>query len=275
MFAMSLPESGTILSIATDALRQEQQRLELEQAVANIDSLREIGLHPILESGFFDAGLGVLRERPYPGTWMHRPGKRSIVPTLTERDRCDIVLTDHAGQSIADEPTQRRAGLEDDLLSKDTLFADPAHRVAPAAKRRPRAPRKAAAPDPAVTAPAADLVAPDDAYWLEVKLVGQFCTSRGIPGPNRSYGVELTSAVYEDCQKLAADPVILRGGLLLVVYAQDQRTAEHDLLAGVHGAWSRGASSRSPMLDGFRLVDRIGNQWCCVGLIERQAGASR
>ena len=273
------------MDLAASSLRVEQQRLEAEQAVSNIDALSELGIHPILESGFFDAGYGVLRERPYPGLWMGRPGKRSIVPTLTERERCDLVITELPSQILRDDPTQRRAGLQDDLLAAGTLFSDPAHRIAPVVKKKrtkqaarlpsgqqPAAPPSLPAPPPSLPAPLFDLpISPDDAFWLEVKVIGQFTISRGITCPNRSYATELVTAVYSDCFKLASDPVILRGGLLLILHAQDQRTARHDLDIAIQQAWSRGSSCRTPLVDGFPLNDRIGNTWATVALIERPA----
>ena len=277
-----LPDSGTILDLAASALRAEQQRLEAEQAVSNIDALSELCYHPILESGFFEAGYGVLRERPYPGLWMGRPGKRSIVPTLTERERCDLVITELPNQILSDDPTQRREGLQDDLLAAGTLFSDPAHRIAPVVRKK-RTKQAASPPSshPSSHQPAAppslptlplDLpISPDDAFWLEVKVIGQFTISRGITCPNRSYSTELVTAIYSDCFKLASDRIILRGGLLLILHAQDQRTARHDLDIAVQQAWSRGSSCRTPLVDGFPLNDRIGNTWATVALIERPA----
>ncbi len=269
-----LPDSGTILDLAASALRAEQQRLEAEQAVANIDSLRELGLHPILESGFFDAGYGVLRERPYPGLWMSHLGKHPVVPTLTQRERCDLVITELPSQVLRDDPTQRRDGLQDDLLAAGTLFSDPAHRITPIVRKKRT--KAAATTKPKAPAPQPHLspdqpISPDEAFWLEVKVVGQFTISRGITCPNRSYSTELVTAVYSDCYKLASDPIILRGGLLLILHAQDHRTARHDLDVAIQQAWSRGSTCRTPLVDGFPLSDRIGNTWATIALIERPA----
>ena len=72
-----------------------------------------------------------------------------------------------------------------------------------------------------------DAVGLQDAFWLEVKVVGQF-----IPeGPNANYSSQLLSAAREDVRKLSRDQGIVHSGLLIVLFAEDEQIARHDLAA--------------------------------------------
>jgi hypothetical protein len=107
--------------------------------------------------------------------------------------------------------------------------------------------------------PAVDL---EDAYWLEVKTVAQF----EIGGPARHYSKELLSPVVSDIKKLWTDGIIRYAGLLLVLFAQDQFVADHDIAAWHRKCMDRGFPVAPPALRGFRVTDRIGNGYCAVAL---------
>jgi len=107
--------------------------------------------------------------------------------------------------------------------------------------------------------PAAD---PADAYWLEIKTVAQYETT----GPFARYTAELLSAVTADIKKIYSDDQIVSGGLLLVLFTADQRTAEHDLAEWHRRCIDRGYPAAPPAIRGLPITDRIGNTWCAVAV---------
>ena len=113
-----------------------------------------------------------------------------------------------------------------------------------------------------------EVVESQDAYWLEVKAVGQYCYSLGVPGPNSAYGSELVRGVCADVRKLRDDRGIVRCGVLLVLFAADGFVAENDLTILAHKCLDRGLPIRSPMRERVVIADRIGNGVCEVCLIE-------
>lgn len=250
-----------ILSSLVAALRDEHARLTHEQAVHNIDALDEVALHPILAAGLSREGWGVLREQPYPAEWRAKPGRRSrALPDESQRMRCDLVLTAKPGQSLADPLCDQRAMLEDLKQAERTLFAPIAEaRAARAVNGALGAGR---------TAAALRAIPPDEACWLELKVVGQFAPIAGVPGPNPQYGSALVSAVMADLRKLAADPAIIRGALALVLFTRDEATARHDLRVVSEKCIARGALSSLPRVMGTPILDRIGNAHCTVAMFE-------
>jgi len=107
--------------------------------------------------------------------------------------------------------------------------------------------------------PAAD---PQQAYWLEIKTVAQFETS----GPFRRYSSELLATVTRDIKKIWGDPMIRHGGLLLVLFTQNQHVAEHDLDVWHRRCLDRGFPVGVPAIRGFAMTDRIGNGWCAIAV---------
>jgi len=229
---VSVWDAQRLVEIVADGLADASRRSRLEQAVRGIDACSEVDLHPLLAASLEQAGFGVLREHPYPGD-VARRRKRP------ERERCDLVLTAQCGLGVADPVAE--------LLQKDraagTLFE-----------------HAAAEPD------RAGLTAPEDAFWMEVKAVGQFTYTQGVPGPNAAYSSELTGALTMDLAKLSREPAVRWGGLLLVMFTDEQRTAEHDLNVALHRALDKGVQMRPPRSAGFEIPDRIGNRWCEVAL---------
>jgi hypothetical protein len=76
-------------------LKRAAEAVELEQAVRGLDSLSELGLHPVLHQGLRDAGYGVHPEQRYP----RDRGRRR----RSEGSRCDIVLTPEGRPLVGDE----------------------------------------------------------------------------------------------------------------------------------------------------------------------------
>lgn len=218
---------------AARGLRARAAELDLEQAVRGIDALAEVELHPFLRDGLASAGFGVLMEQPYPGEPLRRPLHR-------ERERCDLVVVppELAGVGLADPVVELRRS---DELER-TLFAS----LAP---ERPVG------------------IAPSDAFWMEVKSVGQFAFSGGIPVANATYASELVRGPATDAAKLSRDPLIQHAGVLLVHFTADERTASHDLGVLIHRCLDRDLPVCEPVIARFGFTDRIGNSLCSVSLI--------
>jgi len=229
--------AAEIASIARNALRAAADALDHEQAVHGLDALTEVELHAILADGFAEAGIGILRERPFPG----EPAER---PPDPQRERCDLVL----------------------LPSSDAMLQDPLETI----RERDRAAGTLFEQLAREDAPDAAAIGPDQACWIEVKTVGQFTYVEGVPGPNRRYASELM-ACRRDLVKLARDRFIECGGLLLVLLTADEPTARHDLSAFLHRALDRGIEFGSPEIEGFGITDRIGNAHATITLVPIRA----
>ena len=105
-------------------------------------------------------------------------------------------------------------------------------------------------------------VDPQAAYWLEIKTVAQHETS----GPFKRYSAELLAPVAKDVKKIWSDGVIQHGGLLLVLFTEDQITAEHDLATWHERCLRKGFPVGPPAVRGLPLTDRIGNRWCTAAV---------
>lgn len=234
--------AAEIVEAAHGALMEREGELGREQAVYGLDALDEVELHPILARGLEQGGWGVLREVPYP-----TETSRRVLPR--ERRRCDLVLTPGAGESLLDPLVERRRR----LAAQGTLFESLATQPGPG-------------------------IDPADAYWLEVKAVGQVAFVRGVPGPNAAYSSLLTSSLSKDLRKLG-DQVRLgrdegdnaslaRCGLLLVLFTLDEATARHDLRTAMHRCADDGALARAPEVRVGPIRDRVGNACCACALVE-------
>jgi hypothetical protein len=238
-----------LAEIVRDGLAERERRLREEQAVYGLDSLRELDLHPILAESILASGLGVWRERAYPsmvGTPGARPGKSA-------RDRCDLVLTPSPDITLADPIEAHRE--QDWLLGKGTrehtpsLFADLSTPPFPTPKPRLRE------------------IPPDEAAWVEIKVVAQFAFTHGVPGPNSAYSSELTGSLARDLSKLKSEPLVRHGAVMLVLFTQDERTAEHDVSIALHRCLDRDCRFRSPHAARFPMLDRAGNALCTIVII--------
>lgn len=251
-------QTDLLIEAALSGIVRREQSLADEHAVHGLDSLEETAWHPLLAAAFGEAGFGVLREQPYPHEWRVKRGRRGRraddVPEPRDRLRCDLVLTPAHGQKLADPLVVERAAVTTRRAIEGTLFeADAARHEAHA---------RAAA-----TADAAARIAPEDAYWLEVKLVAQHAYSAGIPGPNRSYASELRRTAG-DLKKLDEDERIRFGGLLVITFTHDEGVARHDLTELLHLCLDRELSIASPAMRFAPIRERIGNHVCGLCLIE-------
>jgi hypothetical protein len=223
-----------VLDCTLAALQSREAALRTEQAVRGLDALREVELHPLIAEAFGAAGLGVFAEQPYPVPPSRR-AKRS------QRERCDLVLTPSPDLRIRDEVDMARtfdAGL-------GTLFEP----LAPALAR------------------GTGQIDPEEAFWIEVKTVGQFTYTHGVPEPNGAYGAELRGALH-DLTKLEEDAVIRSAALLLVLFAASPEVASHDGGVIAARALEKGLPLASRLEGGFPVLDRIGNRWCSVQVFE-------
>ena len=107
-----------------------------------------------------------------------------------------------------------------------------------------------------------DAVDPEDAFWMEVKVVHQFTTE----GPNGRYAPQLMSVVRGDLSKLAKDPAILHAGLLVVVFAADEEVAEHDLRIWYERCMDRTLPLAFPSMRMIPITNRLGNGVCALAL---------
>lgn len=107
-----------------------------------------------------------------------------------------------------------------------------------------------------------DAVPLDEACWLEVKTVPQHLAE----GPNDRYAAELLQPLRRDVRKLAADRGIRHRALVLVLFTDDESTAQHDLAAWERQAIDRGLSFAPPCVRHLAIVDRIGNRTCTVAV---------
>ncbi|MGD0771064.1 MAG: hypothetical protein ABSB42_23000 [Tepidisphaeraceae bacterium] len=109
----------------------------------------------------------------------------------------------------------------------------------------------------------ANLAAPEEALWLEVKIAYQF-REGGIR--HGGYGGQWRNAVVDDLRKMEAEPRILEAGLLLVVFNESAVVLEKDL------ELFENILARKEVLAGFRqvrsveILDRIGHRLCTVAL---------
>jgi len=222
-------------------LQRFARALDLEQSVRGLDALAELELHPLVRAGLAGAGFGILAEQPYPGLPERRPLHR-------ERERCDVVVLP--------------AGIEPDFGIADAVeavaMADRLAATLFAAVARPEVPRG---------------IPPGDAFWIEVKSVGQFAFVNGVPVPNVAYASELVRGPAFDAAKLSRDRRIEHAGVLLVLFTDDERTAAHDLGVMVHRCLDRDLPVCEPVTERFGITDRIGNRVCSVSLVRvRHAG---
>ncbi|MFG0305807.1 MAG: hypothetical protein ACF8Q5_06295 [Phycisphaerales bacterium JB040] len=222
-----------VLDTAVRALAAQEGLYAAEQAVYGLDSLEEVGLHPVLASGFEGGGFGVLRERVYPGEVERRSRKSA-------RERCDLVLLEEAGSRLMD-PVEELLSLD---AASGTLFAPVAESMVPVE----------------------GVVEVGEAYWLEVKCVGQFGVGRGAAGPNRQYASLLTGGPARDVVKIAREPMINTGGVLVVLFGEDEATVEHDLVR----MWESMLGADLPVgalrMGSTRIQDRVGHSVAGVGL---------
>lgn len=216
------------------AMHKVAKAFDAERAVHGLDALDEIALHPILENALASGNMGVHREFPYPSPTKLRPDRR-------ERERCDFVLTQDPDAPPADPVRERK----DQDMALGTLFAPLADAIPSGEKTTPL----------------------DACSWLEVKVVGQFTYTEGVPGPSRTYTSQLTQGPAADVKKLARDALIIHAGVLVILFAADDRTAQHDVGVMVDKMLDRDLPISSPVIESFPINDRIGNAVCTLVMV--------
>jgi len=221
-----------IIERCLGSLRAHADALDREQAVRGLDACCEVDLHAILARA---ADLRVWREQGYPSDILND----TSLALPRDRRRCDLVLGPPNALALEDPLDRARDAAE----QADSLFA-------------------ASLPD--LQTPTTTLC-PEDAYWLEVKLTGQWVLGEGEARPNPAYAADLGSA-GSDLPKLAGDPRIHACGLLLILFSADEATARHDLALAAHRWLDLGYPVRSPMIRSFPIQDRIGNARCTLCL---------
>lgn len=248
-----------ILDAASDAITHRERELRDEHAVYGLDALEELGLHPIICAGLHNSGLGVLREQPYPHEWTNTTRERvdlatgEVLPALPQRRdrlRCDCVLTPHINSILGDPLLLEKHTRAHRARVKGTLFESVAIDEPPA----PASPHQ---------------IAPEDAFWLEVKVVSQFdfATAGGAAGPSSTYSSSLVRGVVSDLKKLSSDSRIQCGGLLLVLFTATFEVSRHDLPIVLHKCLDRSLPITSPLAREIPIQDRIGNGACTLALI--------
>lgn len=267
-----------ILEALAAALEQREADLRDEHAVHGLDALREVELHALLAAAFADSPFGVLREQPYPHEWRRkrRGGGNALIepspsPAHDLQSEADLVLA-QADPNTGELPDPRDRMRCDLVLTplRNLKLGDPLALVKSTRARKQQAAGtlfaavEAAEPPPAAPA---DTCPPEEAFWLEAKVVGQFCYSAGVPGPNASYAAELTRGPAADIRKLSADGRIAHGAALILLFTADQATADHDLTQMLHRCLDRGLPFASPVRRSIPIVDRIGNTLLTLCLI--------
>lgn len=110
------------------------------------------------------------------------------------------------------------------------------------------------------------LAEPEDALWIEVKVVAQHVLYDGYSRPNPNYTAELLQGVTADVTKLSREPRIVHAAVLLVLFSADERTAEHDLAAWHTRAIEKGKPVSVPITRTYTIPDLIGHTRCTLAL---------
>ena len=227
-----------IVGACAEGLTVVERDLAAEHAPYGLDALAETDVHPKLADSLLSAGFGVYREWPFPGAAGSRAEHR-------ERERCDLVLTSDPNAPPDDPVNELRAADRavgtlfeplSDTISKDIRTSSP---------RTP----------------------PDECLWIEIKVVGQFTYTEGVPGPNRSYASELTRGPAADIRKLSKEQAIAHAAAIVVLFTADDPTAQHDLGTLLHKCLDRNLPVGAPSIEGFAIADRVGNARCSICLI--------
>ena len=225
---------SVITRTALDGLRRRELELTEEHAVRGLDSFREIDLHPLLSQTFTESSHEAIREACFPSPPEGLPGRNA-------RDRVDLVLLPEGKKALYD-PVDAHKELH---KADGTLFET-------VAELRGLNTRECD---------------PSEAFWIEIKAIPQFRYVDGVPQPNTRYAHELINGPAEDVVKLAADPMIRHGGVLVLLFTELEEAGEHDLAIAVRTMIDRDLPVGMPDFEKMPIQDRGGNAWCTLGLI--------
>jgi hypothetical protein len=196
---------------------------DLEQAVYGFDAEGELGLHPMIREALAVDGAGAEPQTARAGRWGVLAEQR-YPDDWSKPKKSDAKRCDVV---LTPAPGPLR-----DPEVRGTLFDDP------------------------------QAWDPEEALWLEVKLVTQFTTA----GPFRGYAKELMNPVAADVKKLWRDGRIMHAALLLLLWTASRETALHDLQAWHRRCLDRGFPLSLPVCRGFELTDRIGHGWAQIAV---------
>ncbi len=227
------PSFEQILDLSLDALISRTNQLDTEQSVLGLDALSELDFHQLIKQSFLSTGFGVNSEAHYPSTG-------DAYTKSTHRPRCDLALTPHPSLKLLDPASE----LKQLALAQDTLFA-----AIPQSE-----------PDPSTTC------TPEDAWWIEIKTCAQHAYRDGIPSPNPSYAHQLVTGLQTDLNKLATDPHIWHACALIILFAETEAIARHDLHQAAQICMAQDLPVRSPLIAAHSITDRAGNACVAVGL---------
>ncbi len=107
---------------------------------------------------------------------------------------------------------------------------------------------------------------PEQALWVEVKVVHQWMLFDGGIRANPAYSSLLLREATSDVRKLSKERGISAAAVLIVMFTDTAATAQHDL-----GEWHKrcvlmGLPVSVPFVQQFAITDRLGNGSCSVAL---------
>jgi hypothetical protein len=257
------------------ALQHHDAALRQEQSVYGLDALDELDLHAIIAGRLATiTPWGVLREQPYPHEWRRKVRtssdlksevsnlKSDALPIPRDRMRCDLVLTPKPHQTLDDSLHNEKQRRAEEAELQGTLFESlSTSHLAPGATGP-------------ILPPSPLRLPPSEAFWLELKTLGQYTNKSNLPGPNRTYSSELTRNPIADLTKLTADERIHHAAAAVILFSLDEPTARHDLDILMQRARAKDLpiTLSSPHIRTFPISDRIGNTMCVVCLIAIRKG---
>lgn len=110
------------------------------------------------------------------------------------------------------------------------------------------------------------LAEPEDALWIEVKVIAQHVLFDGYSRPNPNYTSEFFQGLIADITKLSGDPRIAHAAILLVLFTQDEQTAQHDIAAWHKRSLEKARPVSVPITRSCPIPDHIGHTLCTIAL---------
>lgn len=223
-----------ILDCIEAQLRIEDHAIRVQQDIRGIDSCRETELHPLISQSFREIGAAVFRE-------VHYPSFDGELLKRTHRDRCDLVVLPEGKKTLYD-PVDAHKSLRS---ASGTLF-------------------ETVASLPAVNP---DQCRPQEAIWIEIKIIAQHRYVDGVPIPNANYAHELLTGPRADVVKLAAEAQIRHAAVLVLLFAEEKEAGIHDLSIAMREMIDQDLPVGMPEYSSLPIIDLGGNAWCTLALI--------
>lgn len=114
--------------------------------------------------------------------------------------------------------------------------------------------------------------APEDALWIEIKVVPQFALVGGVACPNGAYSSLLLQSATADVRKLASDQRIRHAAIMLVLFTATEAVARHDVTAWACACLDKGLAIGAPIVSAFPVADRLGNRTGAIVLTPVPSG---